>query len=141
MTSPLHVVRFNQDTSLIGTADPAKFIDPLRTDERDIALEGRRIHGPSEKGKISMKYTLIIVIISAIIFVTVISLYDVARNILSYYYSVRTVRDSTAINTPDNITNTEVGGWYSLMGITTFAIFCIITVILLLPILILMLEQ
>jgi len=114
----------NIGNSYLGVADPVKFVDPMRLESnRDIY--SRRIHGPEEKEE-TIKYTMIIIIISAIIFVTIIAIYDVLRSISNYYTNKFLINsDSPALIVYRN----------ALIVSTMFAAICIISSLILIPLL------
>lgn len=131
------------NNALLGAADPGKFIDPYRSDvksfsERD--LEDRRIHDTRSRLQ-PITYTLIIIIISAIIFVTVIAIYDVFRNLISNHYASIALNDPDSDNTPEDIERTQIANQQALVASIIFAIFCIITAIILIFILIIYLHH
>jgi hypothetical protein len=114
----------SENTALIGIADPNKFIDVFG-DDVDTGLYAKRIHGLHKNS--STKHTIIIIFISAIIFVTVISMYDVARNIINYYYAKKVLTDKTIHNDPKNILNTLTVNKNKLNSSVIFSLFCILT--------------
>jgi hypothetical protein len=63
-------------TALSGIVEPTKFIDvsDIKSDVRTDELSVRRIHSPSSDKTSTIKYTISIVSISAIIVVTVMAL-------------------------------------------------------------------
>lgn len=153
MTSfrPLHSKSLS--SALLGTADPTKFVDVARKDvdfarsdadiarkdidfarrdadvarkDSDLSLYERRIHGPEEP-KINIRYTIIIVIISAIIFVTVISIYDIFRNLISNYFAKITLNDPNSHNTQEQINTTLISNHGLLISSIIFSLFCIVT--------------
>ena len=113
-----------QNIALFGIAILLKFVDVFRDDVHK-SLFVKKIHG-LEKSP-SNKYTLIIVFISAIIFVTVISIYDVVRNIINYYYAKKVLTDKTINNDPKSITNTMTVNKNTLISSIIFSSFCIIS--------------
>lgn len=114
--------------SLVGVADPAKFTDPFRN-------ESREIHAGLPKGD-TLKYTLIIVIISAIIFVTVIAIYDIIRNYINNKYAKISLENPDSGNTPQQIQSTLIANSNQLISSFVFALICIILALILIPILI-----
>ena len=123
------------EQSLLGAADPVKFVDINRPDV-SFAREGserfleERVH-PSERESnrsfMNLEYTIIIIIISALIFVAVISLYDVVRNIISNFYIEQTLRDPRSDNTEQEIIAGEVASTNSLISSIIFAVITIVT--------------
>lgn len=120
-------------SALLGAADPAKFVDVAREDI-DKSLFDREIHSPEEKQS-NIRYTLIIIVISAIIFVTVISIYDVFRSIITNYFARQALTDPSSHNKKEEIESTIVANQDALRSNIVFSIFCIITGVILIYIL------
>jgi hypothetical protein len=119
-------LKFESDKSaLLGAADAIKFVDVYR-DDIDRSLYEKRIHSPEEK-RASMKYTIIVIIISAIIFVTIISIYDIFRNIISNHYAEIALEDPNADNKSHDIKSTLIANRNALTSSIMFSLFCIIT--------------
>src|SRR5579871_4618304 len=108
--------------ALIGAADPVKFTDTNRP-ESDRTLYDKRIHGP-KSDKSTFIYTLVIVIISAILFVTMVAIYDVFRNSISDVYARRALTDEGSSNTPDEINGALIANRQALIASGFFALFC-----------------
>jgi hypothetical protein len=106
--------------SLLGVARPRD----LRT------LTERRLSGGKKSG------VVIAVIVSAIIFVTVISIYDVIRNLFNAYYTKIALEDPRSQNTPQQINSTNIANKQALYASIAFSAFCIITSIILVYLLI-----
>lgn len=64
-------------SSLLGISDPIKFVDPMRMEWRE---RGGRI-GAERKGD-TVNYTIAVIFITAFIFITLVSLYDLMRAIM-----------------------------------------------------------
>lgn len=99
----------------------------------DDSLFERRISGPKQRVR-STKGTLIIVIISAIIFVTIVAIYDVIRNAINNYYAKIALINPIAGNTAQNINSTVIANKQALISSIVFAIFCVILAAVLVPI-------
>jgi hypothetical protein len=102
-------------TSLLGTSDPVRFTDPYRFDvDSPPSLFGRNVHGSTIVGesRTTLRYTLLIIIVSAILFVTIVSTFDVLRNGINYYYSQNIVKDPTLTARTKDILITS--GFFSL---------------------------
>lgn len=125
-------------TALSGAIEPTKFISApdTRSDPQAEELFARRIHEPSSSKTQTIKYTIIIVIISAIIFVTVIALYDIMRNSLNTYYANIALTDPNSHNDPEDIERTQIANINALWSSIIFAIICVIMAIMLVFILI-----
>jgi hypothetical protein len=117
-------------TSLLGSSDPVKFSDPLRFEKR---LVERNIHGSTKVSTI--EYTLIIIVISAIIFVTVVAIYDIFRSMSYNYYANLSLLNPESNNTLEDIQRTLIVNQGSLKANITFAIFCIVLALALIPLL------
>lgn len=112
--------------SLLGVIDSTKFTDASREEN----LFDRKIHGSQDKqNKIS--YTLIIVIVSAIIFITIISIYDVIRTIINNYFAKIALTDPLSNNKKEDIERTVISNYDELKSRFFFSLFCIITGIIL----------
>lgn len=119
--------------SLIGIADPVKFTDPLRVEASDYIYE--RIHGtPHAHGK-TIKYSIIMILISAILFVTIISMYDVLRNIITYHYTEKNLKDLHNKLSQESIELSTTTNNYTLISSIIFSITSIILAIILIPLL------
>lgn len=113
--------------SLFGVADPVKFVD------MDYAYD--KIHSPSHIHKKTMKYTIVLVFISAIIFVTVISIYDIFRNIISGYFNEKYIQKSHNNIPQENIERTIIADKNAIISSIIFALFCIVFALIFVPIL------
>jgi len=123
-------------TALSGAIEPTKFLD-IR-DIRDVRSEdiySKRIHEPTDRTK-SIKYTILIVIISAIIFVTVIAIYDVIRSIIDNHYAHLALIDKNSHNTPEDIERTQIANENALWAHIVFASICIVSAIILICLLV-----
>ena len=135
--NPLHP---GFSTSLLGSIDPVRFFDPNRIESDQLLnpsqyddspdLRPKRIH------KDTVKHTVVIIIISAIIFIAVVAIYEVFRNIINRHYSRQALYDPEAKNNLDDINRTIIVNNNSLQATLVFAFFCLLTAIIFLPILI-----
>lgn len=123
------------NSSLYGMADPARFFDSNRLESRNDLYE-QKIHS-NENNSRSIIYTLIIIIISAIIFVTIISLFDVIRGYITNYYANQALIDPISQNTPIDITRTNLANQENQTANITFFIVCIVISIFIIPMLLL----
>lgn len=64
-------------SSLLGISDPIKFTDPMRLEWRE---RTGRIHGGRKED--TLKYTISVIFITAFIFITLVSVYDLIRAIM-----------------------------------------------------------
>lgn len=117
---PLHP-GFNQ--SLLGVgASPNTFDLDLRDTDQ---LYGK-LHGSSKKN------TIVVIIVSALIFITVISLFDIARNLIHNKYAKRALTDPRTKLTKTDITNTLIANHDGLLASIAFSTFCIIITVIVL---------
>ena len=122
-----HPISFNTGTALLGTA----VSDPTRSDITQ-SLYPRGIHGAPVRGP-SLTYTLIIIVVSAIIFVTIVSIYDVIRNGVYVLNARASLQDS---DTPANIERTLSGNQAVFTSSVMFAVICLVTAGIFIPLLI-----
>lgn len=106
------------EQSLVGAAVPGKFVNVTKQNAR--MAPRRRDTGDGSSN-------IILVIITAILFVMIISIYDVIRNIINNYYADRALRDPVAANDPQDIESTLIGNREGLTASIVFAVFCVIT--------------
>lgn len=109
-------------SALSGTVEPNELYE-------------RRIHAPSDKIQ-QLLYTILIVIISALIFVTVIAIYDVLRNTINNYYANIALLDPNSHNTPEEIERTQIANYNALISSLAFAASCLITALILIVIIV-----
>lgn len=121
-----HVAIGLNNTSLLGTAEASKFTDPLRVDVEKPLFE-RQIHGPGQTGesRTTIRYTVLIIVISALLFVTIVATYDVVRLSITNYYARTFLTDQTII---DNSKTALISSGF-------FAVFCWVSILIFVPIL------
>ncbi len=85
--------------ALLGTADPVKFTDPLRLDvAKDLIQKpGGKVIAQATTLEPNMLYTILVVIVSAILFVTVIALFDIARIAIGNYINPSPANSTTSV--------------------------------------------
>lgn len=106
---------FNQ--SLLGVgASPNTFDLDLRDTDQ---LYGK-LHGSSKKN------TIVVIIVSALIFITVISLFDVIRNIIHNKYAKLALTNPKTKLKKTDITNTLIANHEGLIASISFSAFCVI---------------
>lgn len=98
------------ETSLLGVADPVKFLDTARLDS---------VHPPA--APTSRKYTVVIIVISAVIFITAVAVYEVLRGALAL-----------AMTTDDTF---RQGLEKSLLATCVFAAVCFLLALVVIPLL------
>lgn len=128
---------FNLNDSLIGIADPGKFVDPLRIESKDYS--NKRIHELSHGETI--KYTIVITCISAIIFVTIVAIYDTLHNVINAYYSENYLDYADNNISQETIERTRIANKNAIMASSIFALICIIAAIILIPLLLLIITK
>jgi len=135
---------FNE--SLLGTAVASRSFymthsNDLLEDEPDI-IYGKRVQVPNNNNQSSkIVDTIIAVLISAFIFVTLISIYDVIRNAINNYYASITLNDPRIGNKPQDIISTEIANEERLLSSAVFAIFCMISSVILISFLVFLWSQ
>ena len=116
--------------SLLGTVEPTKLLDVDESDidqpEESKDLIERRFRG-SRPDSSSLPYTISLIIISAFIFVAIVSIYDVFRNIINNHYADLALTDPRANNTQEDIIRTEIANQEALFSRIFFAVFAVIT--------------
>lgn len=125
-------------SALSGAIVPARLVEPerfysgsdIREDTRSEELSARRIHAPANKAE-SARYTILIVIISALIFVTVIALYDIMRAAITNYYANQALTNPASQNNPVDITRTQIANDNSLWAAMVFGAFAVLSAIIL----------
>jgi hypothetical protein len=112
-------------TALSGTVVSPRFLEIGRTDTEDFSrfedLTGRKVHGSPRDNPKSIEYTIFIIIISAFIFITVIAIFDVIRNIINNYYAHRALTDPNSNNTQEDIERAEIANQNGLWSSIVFA--------------------
>lgn len=121
-------------TALSGIlVSPGRLIDVSRL-ETDDDIDDIRLHGfDVDKNKKNnhqqkdrtLKYSILIVIISAIIFVTIISIYDVLRLVLNNYFAKKALDDPNSNNDPKDVERTLIANRNQLYSNLTFSGLCI----------------
>jgi len=124
--------------ALFGAIEPGKFFDTDRIDTPRSIVENdyRRViaHNEGDSGKI--RYTIIIVIISAVLFITVVAIFQIVSNIIDNYYSKNALLNPLSNNTSEDVNRTLIANQNSLISTVMFALFCILASILLVSFLI-----
>jgi len=115
----------NLQESLLGIGDPTKLLESRRDD-----LMSRHIHGPRESSG-----AILLVVISAIIFITTVAVFDIIKGSINNYYSKISLTDPNSNNTNKDIQRTLIANRGSLASNFIFAMICIIIAIVIIPIL------
>lgn len=109
---------------------------PGRTDPFKLGADELRY--PKESGRSStedLRYAIIIIVISAIIFITVVAMYDVVRTVVANYFAATTIANSNQETAAaDLLSNSN-----ALIAGIIFAFVCVITVLIFVPLLSLLL--
>lgn len=74
----------------------------------------------------SNRSIIILSIVGAILFILVVSLFDIVRNWINNYYAEKALRDSASNVSTDDINSTIIANYQSLIASIVFAIFCVI---------------
>jgi len=128
-------------TALSGSVEPVKFLDvndldtgvDVRSDVSPGELYFRRMHGSANINQ-TTQYTIILIIVSAIIFVTVVSLYDIIRTGMNTYFANRALTDPNSHDTAEDIERTMIANMNALWSSIAFAFIALaLAVIFLLP--------
>lgn len=98
----------------------------------DESLYGKRIHGPRQDEGKSL-HLFFVIIVSAIIFVTTVALYDVIKAALNNHYSNIALTDPNSHNSQEDIDRTNIADYYSLQATIIFAVICIVIAIISIP--------
>lgn len=84
------------------------------------------INSPNTK---TFKTIIIPLIISGIVFLTILAIYDTVRSCISNYYSKKALIDPLAKNSIDTINRTLIANYYHLISSFVYTIFCIIVLL------------
>ena len=140
MTSFTPDTRFGS-ASLLGVGVPIRYHPISKQDVYipDIRESPERgIHPSDEEQKFNSEYihTVIIILISAVIFVTAVALYEVIRVYIGNYYANTALNDPESSNTLQDITRIRVANQATFTSTVIFAFICLISALILVPILI-----
>ncbi len=119
----------NNGQYLFNVGDNTKLFDfdtMVKTDE----LADREVHFESKN-----KHTIIIVIISAIIFMTIISIYDFIRNCVTVYYADIGVKHFKNNISQENIDQTLYANRTKLKVSLSYLIICTVLSLIIIPLL------
>jgi len=122
---------FGLNDSLIGVADATKITDSKRNGSKDYS--NRRFHELSHGETI--RYTIIITCISAILFVTIVSIYDVLHNVINVYYNDLYLNDPHSHISQEDIERTKTSNKNTLIANCIFALICIVSAVIFVPLL------
>ncbi len=109
------------DQSLLGVGANPDLIDISRYINRDFV---DRAHYLAKEGN-NMSKLVLTVIISAIIFVTVVAIYDVIRNVINNYYAMKALTNPEAENSEHEINSTLIANNDGFISSMVFAGICI----------------
>lgn len=115
-----HPVNAGFSRSLLGNSNTIYNADQDTLIDRDI--HGVRENNSKNRGL----STLIIVILSAMIFVTIIAIFDVFKNAINNYYAARALKNPKAGNSQQDINSTLIANTEGLTASVIFAILCIV---------------
>jgi hypothetical protein len=108
--------------SLLGAGTTTTLIDTAKFNEKGL----EELH-PQESG---VSKSILLVIISAIIFVTVVSFYDVLRTFINTIFAKIALEDPNAHNTQQDIDSTEIANKEAILASITFFSLCLILAVL-----------
>lgn len=117
-----HPLNGGFSSSLLGTATTPKIIHVENT-KNDYY---RRISNDKNKN------TIFIIFVSAIIFVFVVSIYDIIRNAINNYYAQMALKNPKTKNTQQDIDNTIIVNNYSFNSSIVFGGVTLISVLIIL---------
>jgi formate hydrogenlyase subunit 3/multisubunit Na+/H+ antiporter MnhD subunit len=120
-------------SSLLGVGAQPKIID-----ER---LDNTQLHGAVASKTSSNMHVVLIIVLSALIFVTAVALFGVIRGFLDLYFSTLSLNDKRSHNTQQDIDRTIIADNYALMAIIVFAIICVLLLFLLTPLIFYLLDK
>jgi hypothetical protein len=126
--------------SLLGVGDPIKFIRPVDNDPLEDRTDSRDLHGDRDSKGTNYIKTVLLVVISALIFVSIVALFDVLRNALDNYYAKQALENPASGNTETDIAATEIANQYNLLSSIVFASITSLISIILIIILILVMK-
>ncbi len=81
------------------------------------------------------------IVISAIIFLTIIAIYNVINTAIDNYYSNIALNDPNSNNTQEEIDRTNIANYYGLISTIVYALVCLIISIILVPILFIIMQN
>jgi len=113
---PLDTTSTPYSTSLLGVS--TQFI------ERDNPIRQSRGAGSAT--------SLIMIFVSAVIFVTMVAIFEVLKNAINNYYAEIALNDPDVNNTPEDILTTTTANRYGLISSFVFAVICVIIAIIVL---------
>lgn len=117
-------------SALLGVADPIKFVDTERIETKDSLYARRRVEKTSND-RSSLRYTILLIIITAIIFITIVAIYDVIRNGITNYYARLALENKCSFNTSENISRTLIANEKSFQSSVVFACLAIVLAVIL----------
>jgi len=123
------------NNALSGIISPVKFMDIDKLSDETLAGRRMRGVGAKELKGTTLSYTIIIVIISAIIFVTVIACYDIIRALTNNYFASLALENPGSNNTQEDIERVKIANSNQLWSTMAFAGICLGISLILLPLL------
>jgi len=121
-------------SSLFGVAaDPLRLTDPLSDPggARDIHPYADETSSARESGL----YTLGVVALSAVVFVTIIALYDLAKTSISLVFATRALADDASPRSPAETVELRKVNHAAWTSSAVFSVFCVVTAAVLVPLL------
>lgn len=120
-----HPLRGGFDQSLLGVGADPDLLDINRLSNKDY-IDRAHYLAKTKDSDSSLRRTIITIVISAILFVTIVSIYDVLRNAINNHYARVALTDPRAKNTQQEITSTLIANKQGLISSIVFAILCIV---------------
>jgi len=128
--------------SFVGIADTPRIMDTNLSD----TIFPRYIHGSSKPSN-KVIYTILTILVSAIIFIAVVSVYDMIRAIINGHFRRRATLETTAVETdnvlePQTLSRSkarigllieEITERNTLKAVTIFTLFCVATALVFVP--------
>jgi len=114
----------NLSETLFGGTEMSKFEQSLE-EESTSKYYSKRLN--RRDYSYDLYRTVLIVVITAMIFIIIVAFFDVIRNIITSYYISKSIRDPEVDNPPEYIKKTEISDKNAIISSLVFAI--IVTVI------------
>ena len=127
------------EISLFGIANPVIDEDPIQEDI-DEGLYEREVRGRVPREINSVRRTIIIILVSAVIFVTVVSIYDVFRLFIDNDFARRALFDPRSHNESDVIDRALVANEGLTQASIFFMFFCLVVAVTIIPLLLWFIE-
>lgn len=114
------------DQSLLGVGANPDLIDTTKFIEKDYVERAHYLGKEGGSNNNNATRIILTIIISAIIFVTIVSIFDVFRNAINNYYAKKALLDPKSGNTQQEIDSTLIANHEGLISSIIFAVLCVI---------------